>query len=723
MSILRFFSLLLLLFGIVLTLGACRDPDSKPWNSPHQDFDKNIRYAAFAERPKSLDPARAYSLDEMVFVSQIYTPPLQYHYLKRPYTLIPFMAVALPKVDVVLGPKGEVYSVYTITIQSGRYYQPHPAFAKDSQGHFYYYPLTNNILNTVSSIRDFPKTATRELIAEDYVYEIKRLAEPGVNSPIFGFMKNYILGLSEYGEMLRYPPSGPSGHLPPQGGGGAQRREGTGFLDLRKYPLLGVKVISRYQYQIIIKGKYPQFIYWLAMNFFAPIPWEADAFYAQPGMAEKNISFDCCPVGAGPYQLIENNPNHQMVLARNPYYSGEYYPREGMAGDKEKGLLNNAGQSLPFIDKVIFSLDKETIPRWYKFLQGYYDVSATSPDNIDQPVLKRVLQEKGISLQTGVAPNLFYIGFNMLDKTVGGNSEKAKKIRQAISIALDYEEYITLFLNGRARAAQGPIPPGIFGNLPGQAGINPVVYNWTKDGPQRKSITVARNLLAQAGYPNGCDAKTGQALVLNFDTSSTSAPDDKARFDWLRKQFAKLGIELQIRSTDYNRFREKIRMGDMQLFFLGWIADYPDPENFLFLFYGPGSKVKWGGENVSNYNNPEFDVFFKAMSNLQNGPERQKLINKMVNLLRQDSPFVWAYYPEEFLLSHSWNAPTKINAVANNNLKYESIDFHYRAKQQNMWNRPVLWPLYSILLGIIFFVLIIFAFYYYQQKKPGIKKC
>ena len=86
------------------------------------------------------------------------------------------------------------------------------------------------------------------------------------------------------------------------------------------------QVIDRYHYQIKIHGFYPQFKYWLAMPFFAPIPWEAIHFYSQQGMAEHNITLDWYPVGTGPYLLTENNPNRQMVLTRNPNFHGELYP-------------------------------------------------------------------------------------------------------------------------------------------------------------------------------------------------------------------------------------------------------------------------------------------------------------------------------------------------------------------------------------------------------------
>jgi oligopeptide transport system substrate-binding protein len=176
------------------------------------------------------------------------------------------------------------------------------------------------------------------------------------------------------------------------------------------------------------------------------------------------------------------------------------------------------------------------------------------------------MADKGIQLETAVSTASRYFAFNWLDPVVGGAAgERARKLRQAISIALDWEEFISIFANGRGIAGQGPIPPGIFGFIEGERGVNPVIYDWTPNGPKRKSIEVARKLLAEAGYPNGRDEKTGQPLTLTLDTTERG-PDDKSRLDWLRKQFAKLSIQLEIRGSDYNRFQERVRKGAAQMF-------------------------------------------------------------------------------------------------------------------------------------------------------------
>ena len=694
----------LLMFIFLFLLSAC---DGGLWNNPYPASDKNIGdkgqsvfYTVFTERPKHLDPAQAYSENEYIFLAQIYQPPLQYHYLKRPYTLIPQAAMDMPKVVYLdkqnrplpaTAPAAQVaYSLYEIHLRTDLKYQPHPAFALNEQGQPEYLGMHKEELIKHYRLSDFLHTGSREVTAADYVYQIKRLVHPAIHTPISGLMSEYIVGLKEYAVMLK----------------NAQQTTPGQYLDLNKYTLDGVEVVDAHTYRIKVYGKYPQFAYWLAMPFFSPMPAEADRFYAQDGLQQNNLTLDWWPVGSGPYYLSENNPNQRMVLTRNPNFSGEVYPNEGEAGDKEAGLLADADKPLPLIDKVVFSLEKETIPYWNKFLQGYYDAAGISSDSFDQAVSMGVggeanvteeMRQQGISLSTSVATSTLYMGFNFLDAVVGGDSEKARKLRRAIAIAVDYEEFVSIFANGRGVSAQSPIPPGIFGYHEGKAGVNHYIYDWVNGGPKRKSVSEAKLLLKEAGYPNGLDEKTGQPLVIYLDTTATGV-GSKSRLDWLRKQFDKINIQLVPRATDYNRFQDKIRRGDTQMYYLGWNADYPDPENFLFLLYGPQGKVARGGENASNYSNPEFDRLFEQMKNMPNSPARQLIIDRILEILRRDSPWLWGYHPKDYVLHHSWLHNSKPNKMANNNLKYLRIDDPQREALRKQWNQPLLWPLW--LLGI-----------------------
>ncbi len=684
-----------------LSLSACNDGVLNNPYSASSGNNQAVLYSSFSERPRHLDPAKSYSSNEYVFIGQIYEPPFQYHYLKRPYQLEPLTATQMPEL-IYLDSAGKAlpkdapaediaFSDYIIDIRPDISYQPHAALAKDQQDEYLYHQLTQAQLSDINFLNDFTQTGTRELIAADYVHQIKRLVHPKISSPIGELMKQYIAGLGEYAETIKDKP----------------------LTALTGAEISGVEVLEKYRYKIRIKGKYPQFTYWLAMLFFAPMPWEADAFYSQQGLIDKNITLDWHPLGTGPFMLEENNPNLRMVMLKNPNFHADYYPQAGEPEDKEKGLLVDAGKQLPFIDKAVYRLEKESIPYWNKFLQGYYDASGIASDSFDQAVqftgdgelgLTAEMQDKGIQLQTAVTSSIFYMGFNMLDSVVGGSSEQARKLRLAISIAIDYEEYISIFMNGRGVTAHDVIPPGIFGFSEGKQGINPYIYDWDGEQARRKPLQDAIQLMQEAGYADGIDKQTGEALILYLDTAA-SGPDDRARLNWYRKQFAKLGIQLVIRATDYNRFQQKMLNGNAQIFMWGWNADYPDPENFFFLLYGANSKVKQGGENAVNYENSDFDRLFKQMSNMENSPERLAMVKKMQEIIRHDAPWVFGFHPKSFSLFHDWYYNLKSNLMANNKLKYQRIDPQKREVSRQEWNQPILWPVLLVIILLILLVL------------------
>ncbi len=716
-----------LLLPFIIILVSVHALEAAVWNAPYdsREIRSNTLFSVFSAPPKHLDPVISYSANEWSILGQIYEPPLQYNYLKRPYSLEPLTLSAMPEVTYLdatgnpVSEEGNVsYTRYTLPLRNDIFYAEHPAFAKDATGQLRYRPIAPELLSSLSSVWDLPHRSTRRLEASDYAYAIKRMAVRQYHSPILDTMAHYIVGLADFSRMITKVAT-------------QKRAEGMP-LDLRAYRIEGVHVVDPQKLEITIKGKYPQFLYWLAMNFFAPIPWEADLFYQQEGLRAKNITLDTAPVGTGAYYLAQNDPNRKMVLRRNPRFHTEHYPilseKEANTSGILKTLLGDGGKRLPFIDRAVYTLEKESIPLWNKFLQGYYDASGISSEAFDQAVqigssgqmgLSDEMKRRGIRMISSVEPSIFYMAFNMTDPVVGGYSERARKLRQAISIAQDQEEYISIFMNERGMAAQGPIPPGIFGYEEGREGTNFVVYDWVDGKRVRKSIEVARELLAQAGYPGGVDAKTGKRLKLYYDTTATG-PDDRALMDWRRKQFAKLGIELVIRATDYNRFQEKVRKGKVQIFSWGWNADYPDPENFLFLLYGGNAAVDTNGSgiNSSNYKNPEYDRLFEQIRTMSNSPERLEKIEKMIDILRQDAPWVWGVYPKSLALVHAWFGNVSPNAMANNTLKYKRIDPNMRWKAQQQWNRPVLIPLG--VLGMLALLLVLWLRRIYRKRQESV---
>ncbi|MBV5299355.1 MAG: ABC transporter substrate-binding protein [Rhodoferax sp.] len=710
----------LLTLFMAIFLGAC----SEVSNNPHPAGSEltNTLYVPFSKRsPKNLDPTSSYSNDETPYTYQVYEPLYAYHYLKRPYELVGRAAreVVAPRYLDQVGntlpdntPGDKIAeSVFDIRIKPGIRFAPHPSFAKNASGDYVYHAMQREELAKKYQITDFAQTGSRELTADDYVYAIRRLATTRVKSPSFSTMADYIVGLKTYGEKIVQIDKALRSKLTPT-------NRDLPFLDFRQHAFEGVLALDRHTLRIRVKGKYPQFKYWLAMTFFSPIPWEADKFYSQPGMVEKNLTLNYWPVGTGPFMLTEFTENRRHVLERNPNFRGEPYPCEGEAGDKEKGYLDDCGKMIPFVDKVVFDIEKEAVPLQAKFMQGYYDSPAIERLDYgtgyivamgDDKNKEKEFKEKGIKLPTTVEANNWYLGFNWLDPVVGKGktpeeAERNRKLRQALAIAIDWEEHIAIFERGQGMAAHGPVPPSLFGHrADGPAAFNPVVYTKGPDGkPVRRSVDEAKKLLAEAGYPDGRDARTGQPLVLNFDYQN-SAAGAKALLDWYTKQFAKIGIQLEVRATDYNRFQDKMIKGTVQIFFWGWLADYPDAENFLFMLYGPNSKAltNGNGENGANYQSTAFDQLFERMKFLEDGPEKQLLIDQMIEITQKDAIWSFGFFPTSAAAYHQWIYNGKPTQIVRNHIGYLRLDPALRAKKIAQWNQPVWWPMPLILLLLI----------------------
>ena len=697
---------------LALALAGC---NNSPW--PHDAAGENtINTSMIENTPRHLDPTASYWSNDTAVTYQVYEPPYGYHYFKRPFELVPKTAqrVVAPFYVDKDGrrlpddaPADQIAeSIYEVPIKPGIRYQPHPAFARDGAGRYRYHAMKREEVAKHDSPMDFEQ-GTRELVAEDFVYAIKRHATTRITTPIFGVFSEYIVGLREYSEVVKKAD--------------AAMREGLDpasldkpFLDFRRWPLAGATAPEKHLLRIRIKGKYPQWKYWMQMTFLAPVPWEADAFYAQPGLAEKGVSLDTWPVGTGPYMVTEYRKDRRIVMERNPNYRGEPYPCEGTAQDKAQGLLDDCGKPTPFVDKVVATVEREGTPQRNKFRDGYYDLEVYERTDTGKSYLVEMLdsdrvradyERKGFNFPQYNDVNSYWIGFNMLDPVLGWGEnlqarERGRKLRQAIAIAIDWDEYSQIFPKKAGTTAMSPLPNGIFGSREGTPeGVNPFTHKLVDGKVVRRPIEDARKLMVEAGYPDGRDAKTGAPLVLNYDFYAPPTPERKPEIDWVVKQFRKIDIQLEVRATDNNQFQDKVRKGKHQVFWLGWNADYPDAENFLFLFYGPNSKSVSDGENTQNYQSPDYDKLFLQLKTMEDGPEKQATIDKMVRTLQEDAPISMGFFPYASAATQSWVANTKPAILVRDHGRYLKVDTAKRQASLAAWNQPVWWPL--VLLAAI----------------------
>ena len=540
---------------------------------------------------KGLDPALADDLYAGTEVSRAYESLLQYHYLKRPYQLIPNLAESMPEISA----DGKTY---TIRLKKGVLFQDDPCF-KETGG------------------------KGREMTAEDVLYSWKRVADPKTVSTGWWIFDNRVVGLNQWREEASQ----------------------SGVSDYSK-PIEGFKIIDRYTLQIKLVQRSYIFLYNLAQPFSAIIPHEAVEMYGKELINHA--------VGTGPFRLREYNPNSKIVWDRNPTYRKELYPSEGEKGDREAGLLEDAGKPLPLSDRLVTHIFVEQQPMWLTFLSGKLDVSGIPKDSYAQAItpgkdLTPELKAKGITLHKAAGADVTHETFNMADPLIGKN----KYLRQALSHAIDWDKMLELFYNNRAISAQGPVPPGL-------SGYDPHLKNPYKVF----SVSKAKELLAKAGYPGG---KGLPVLEYNTIADSTS----RQMNEFISKSFKAIGVEVKFNGYSWPEFSAAVRNRRGQIWGMAWNGDYPDAENFLALFYGKNVSP---GSNDSNYSNPVFDRLYEKALLLPDGAKRNELYHQMVQILVEDAPWIFGVHRMSYGLVHPWLKNYKPNEFEHCKAKYYRVD-------------------------------------------------
>ena len=265
------------------------------------------------------------------------------------------------------------------------------------------------------------------------------------------------------------------------------------------------------------------------------------------------------------------------------------------------------------------------------------------------------MKARNISLRVFRDPSTYWFGFNMEDEVLGKN----KPLRKAISCAIDRKKYIELFTNNRGEIAYGPIPPLMKAYQPNIKDIADVEYNTQK----------ARQLVKEAEKIHG-----GKIPKLMLAMPGTDIVF-RQRGDFLKRCFREVGLEIEIDYMDWPTFQNKVKTKSAQMFTLGWIADYPDSENFLQLFY---SKNASPGPNNFNYHNPAFDRIYEKIAVMPDCPERTQLYQQAEQIVVQDCPAVFLMHGVAFVLNHDWLLNAKPHAFGYGLSKYRRIDLEKR---------------------------------------------
>ncbi len=574
---------------------SCITGCGKP-EGPPEESGMVLRLAS-ASHIKGFDPVHAGDSPSIAVMALAYEPLLQYKYLERPYAVEPCLAAGMPEVRA----DG---LVYRFRIRRGIRFVDDPCFAASGG-------------------------AGRELVAEDFIYAFKRLADVKTQPTGWWIFDGKIVGLDAF-----YKASA--------------TENGVDY----DRPVEGLRAPDPYTLEIELTGPYPQLLYVLAMTYTSAVAREAVEHYGEEFLNH--------PVGTGPYRLERWARGSKVVLVRNPGWRGETYPAMGEEDDRELGLLDDAGKAVPFIDRIERTILVESQPRWLQFMKGQFDAGGIPKDNYDSAIgpdreLLPEMEGKGIKLLKTPTLVVTYAAFNLDDPVLGAH----KLLRQAMAHAYDIERRIEIFANGRAIPAHGPLPPGLFG------------YDADYRNPYRDyDVAKAKALLAEAGFPDG-----GGLPAFAYDyVASTTARQQAELF---KREMAEIGIEIELNASTWPQFLERVKGRKAQIWGLAWGADYPDPENFLQLLYGPNSSP---GPNGSNFDHPEYNELYDRMRIMPNGDERLRLIRRMVDIVSEECPWILGTHPFAYTLQQAWLKNYKPHEVGHGLARYYRIDSDLRNK-------------------------------------------
>jgi len=435
----------------------------------------------------------------------------------------------------------------------------------------------------------------RELTADDVVYSYKRIADPRLKSPWVFLLEGKFVGLDE--EIA------------------AAKKSGRFNYD-KTIP--GMEAVDRYTVRFRLKETDYNLPYVMAHETTALVAREVVEKYGESdGRTMGN------PVGTGPYKLGQWVRSSKIVLEANPGYRGFTWDFKAQQPGDDKLVAQMKGKKMPQGGRVEVYIMEEDQSRWLAFQNGELDImnmeGPMAPNAIQDGKIKPELAAKGVRLDRIIDPEIRYIYWNMLDPTVGGLAREKIALRRALAMSYDVEAEIRVVRNGQAVEANYPIPPGIVGHVP----------DWKST--LKYDPAAANALLDKFGYKRGPDGwrtlPDGKPLVVPF----ASRPDtlDRYQDEMLKRSFDGIGVRLAVQKDKFPELLKLEKRCKLASRAAAWIADYPDGDNFMQLFYGPNSYKS----NNGCWTIPEYDALYQRSVRLPPGPERDKLYQEMTRIL------------------------------------------------------------------------------------------
>ena len=362
------------------------------------------------------------------------------------------------------------------------------------------------------------------------------------------------------------------------------------------------KALNDSTFQITLSEEFPPFLGILAMKYCSVVPREVVEKYGK--------DFRTHPVGTGPFKFQIWEEGVKLVLRKNPDY---------FETDEE-------GNRLPYLDAVAitFIVDKQSV--FMEFMKGSLDFMS----GIDACYKDALLTKTGelnpdyadrVKLLTGPYLNTEYLGF-MLKDDGKDNPLLKKEVRQAINYGFDREKMMRYLRNNTGYpGTSGFVPMGL--SSFDTAKVKGYNYNPAK----------ALELLAKAGYPNG---KGLPSIPLSVSANYLDISQ------YIQHELEQIGIPVTLDVQQAAQQRQMMRGYQLPFFRGSWICDYPDPENYLSLFYS--KNLQPNGSNYTYYVNPKYDKLFEKSQRCLNDSLRNLYYTQLDAMLMEDAPVVVLYY-------------------------------------------------------------------------------